>query len=142
LQAVLHQEGFLKPVADVFGQRGRAWLAELALSSAARVVVQVWLQVVDQMNAAILEQERTLKKMAEEDARARWLQSMPGIGAYSAMVILAEIGEIERFHTKRALASYAGLTRACASRQASASAAALDTMDRQRCDGSCCRWRK
>ncbi len=32
LQAVLHQEGFIKPVADVFGKKGRAWLAELPLS--------------------------------------------------------------------------------------------------------------
>jgi transposase len=37
-------------------------------------------------------------------------QSVPGIGAYSAMVVLAEIGEIGRFATKRSLASYAGLT--------------------------------
>jgi transposase len=110
LQAVLHQEGFLKPVADVFGKRGRAWLAELALSPAARVVVQVWLKVVDQMDAAIAEQETELKKIAAADARAKWLQSVPGIGAYSAMVILGEVGEIERFGTKRALASYAGLT--------------------------------
>ena len=43
-------------------------------------------------------------------ARARWLQSVPGIGAYSAMVILAEVGEIGRFGNKRSLASYAGLT--------------------------------
>jgi len=42
--------------------------------------------------------------------RAQWLQTVPGIGAYSAMVILGEVGEIERFSTKRALASYAGLT--------------------------------
>jgi len=110
LQAVLHQEGFLKPVADVFGSRGRTWLAGLALSPAARVVVQVWLKVVDQMTEAIVEQEKALKAMAELDARARWLQTVPGIGAYSAMVILAEVGEIERFGTKRALASYAGLT--------------------------------
>ncbi len=110
LQAVLHQEGFLKPVADVFGSKGRTWLAGLALSPAARVVVEVWLKVVDQMTAAIVEQERALKKMADEDARARWLPSVPGIGAYSAMVILGEVGEIERFGSKRALASYAGLT--------------------------------
>jgi hypothetical protein len=38
LQAVLHQEGFLKPVADVFGKKGPAWLAGLALSPAGRVV--------------------------------------------------------------------------------------------------------
>lgn len=110
LQAVLHQEGFLKPVADVFGKKGRAWLQGLALSEAARVVVEVWLKVVDQMDAAIRQQETALKKMAEADARARWLQTVPGIGAYSAMVILGEVGEIERFATKRALASYAGLT--------------------------------
>jgi transposase len=110
MQAVLHQEGFLKPCADVFGKKGRAWLAGLALSPAARVVVQVWLTIVDQMDAAILEQTRRLEEMAAADARARWLQTVPGIGAYSAMVILAEVGEIERFQTKRALASYAGLT--------------------------------
>ncbi len=110
LQAVLHQEGFLKPVSEVFGKKGREWLAGLALSEAGRVVVEVWLKVVDQMDAAILEQETALRKMAEADARARWLQTVPGIGAYSAMVILGEVGEIERFGTKRALASYAGLT--------------------------------
>jgi transposase len=110
LQAVLHQEGFLKPVADVFGKKGRAWLAGLELSPAGRVVVEVWLKVVDQMDVAIAEQTRELEKMAKDDARARWLQTVPGIGAYSAMVILAEVGEIERFQSKRALASYAGLT--------------------------------
>jgi transposase len=110
LQAVLHQEGFLKPVADVFGKKGRAWLAWLGLSPAGRVVVEVWLKVVDQMDGLIAEQARALEKMAAEDARARWLQTVPGIGAYSAMVVLAEVGEIERFGSKRALASYAGLT--------------------------------
>jgi len=50
------------------------------------------------------------ERLAETDARARWLQTVPGIGAYSAMVILAEVGEIARFENKRALASYAGLT--------------------------------
>ncbi len=110
LQAVLHQEGFLRPVTDVFGKKGREWLAGLALSPAARVVVEVWLKVVDQMSVAIAEQEKALKRMANDDIRAKWLQTVPGIGAYSAMVILGEVGEIERFESKRALASYAGLT--------------------------------
>jgi transposase len=110
LQAVLHQEGFLKPVSDVFGKKGRLWLAGLALSPAGRVVVEVWLKVVDQMDEAIAAQTKALEKMAAADARARWLQTVPGIGPYSAMVILGEVGEIERFGSKRALASYAGLT--------------------------------
>jgi transposase len=110
LQAVLHQEGFLKPVADVFGKKGRVWLAGLALSPMGRVVVEVWLRIVDQITEAIVVQEKALAEMAKVDVRAKWLQTVPGIGSYSAMVILAEVGEIERFHTKRALASYAGLT--------------------------------
>ncbi len=48
--------------------------------------------------------------MAGADARARFLQTVPGIGPYAAMVILAEVGDVERFGDKRALSSYAGLT--------------------------------
>ncbi len=110
MQAVLHQEGFRKPVSDLFGKRGRAWLAGLALSAAGRRVAEVWLRQIDHLDQEIGEQTRELERMAAADARARWLRTVPGIGAYSAMVILAEIGEIHRFPSKRALASYAGLT--------------------------------
>ncbi|MFZ1012055.1 MAG: IS110 family transposase [Terracidiphilus sp.] len=110
LQAVLHQEGFLKPVADVFGKRGRAWLQGIELSAAARTVVDTWRGEVDCLDGLIAERTRELEQLAKADVRARWLQSVPGIGAYSAMVILAEIGDIQRFGNKRALASYAGLT--------------------------------
>jgi transposase len=110
LQAVLHQEGFRKPVTDVFGRRGRAWLKGLELSEAGRLVVDTWLREVDRLDAELTTQTRELERLAEADARAGWLQSVPGIGAYAAMVILAEIGDVERFASKRALASYAGLT--------------------------------
>jgi transposase len=109
MQAVLHQEGFRKPVSDVFGKRGRAWLEKIELSPGGRRVVQSWLRQIDHLDDEIEAQKKELESMAADDARARWLQTVPGIGAYSAMVILAEIGDIARFGTKRALASYAGL---------------------------------
>lgn len=109
LQAVLHQEGFRKPGSDLFGRRGRQWLAGLEFSPAARTVVDTYLPLIDELNRQIQIQERQLEQRAAADARARWLQTVPGIGAYSAMVILAEIGDIRRFATKRSLASYAGL---------------------------------
>jgi transposase len=120
LQAVLHQEGFVKPVSDLFGKRGRVWLSTLPLRACGRVVVDTWLREVDHLDALIADQTRELERLAGSDARARWLCTVPGIGPYSAMVILAEIGDIERFPNKRALASYAGLTpavRASAGRQ-------------------------
>ena len=109
LQAVLHQEGFIKPVTDVFGKRGRAWLKEIGLSPAGRIVVDTWLREVDHLEAEIAAQTRELEQMASTDLRARWLQTVPGIGTYSAMVMLAEIGDVGRFQSKQALASYAGL---------------------------------
>ena len=41
--------------------------------------------------------------MAQQDQRAAWLISVPGIGHYSAMLILAEIGDIARFPPQTAL---------------------------------------
>lgn len=110
LQAVLHQEGFKKPVTDLFGKRGRVWLAGLELSGAGRLVVDTWLREVDHLDVELGAQTRELERLARADARARFLQTVPGIGPYAAMVILAEIGAVERFGNKRALASYAGLT--------------------------------
>ena len=109
LQAVLHQEGQIKPVTDLFGKRGRLWLAQLTLSPAAQHVVNTYLPLIDALNEQIAVEERRLEKLAARDERARWLQTIPGIGAYSAMVILAEIGDIRRFPTKKSVASYAGL---------------------------------
>lgn len=109
LQSVLHQEGFLKPVTDVFGKRGRAWLKQIALSAAGRMVVDTWLREVDHLDNEIATQSRELERLAAADARARCLLSVPGIGAYAAMVILAELGDVARFQSKQALASYAGL---------------------------------
>jgi transposase len=109
LQAVLHQEGFRKPVTDVFGKAGRQWLATLPLSTAGRAVVDTYLKLIVELDQLIAAETRALEQMAEAEERARWLATIPGIGGYSAMVILAEIGDIGRFATKRSLASYAGL---------------------------------
>ncbi len=109
LQSVLHQEGFCKPVSDLFGKRGRQWLRQIELSPAARVVVDTHLRLIEVLEGLIGDQEGALARAAAADARARWLQTIPGIGAYSAMVILAEIGEVGRFPDKKSLCSYAGL---------------------------------
>ena len=109
LQAVLHQEGQSKPVQDVFGRRGRRWLAELALSPAGQESVDSYLVMVDLLEDMIRQRQRGLEQQAQQSAAARWLTTIPGIGPYLAMVILAEMGDIRRFRDKKALCNYAGL---------------------------------
>ena len=109
VHAVLHQQGLHSPVTDLFGKRGRVWLAGLKLPAQARESVSVCLRLLDGYSEEIQKQNLQLSEKAKDDKRAEWLMTIPGIGECSAMMLLAEIGEIGRFADKEALCSYAGL---------------------------------
>jgi transposase len=47
---------------------------------------------------------------AKADPRVKVLTRLPGVGELTALVILAEIGDIDRFGSARKLAAWAGLT--------------------------------
>ncbi len=109
VHAVLHQQGLRSPVTDLFGKRGRLWLAGVKLPEQARETVQACLRLIDHDGEEIQKQNLQLSERANADERVRWLKTIPGIGECSAMMLLAEIGEIGRFGSKEALCSYAGL---------------------------------
>jgi transposase len=109
VHAVLHQQGLRSPVTDLFGKRGRLWLAEVKLPVQARESVNVCLRLLDGYSEEIQKQNLQLSEKAKQDKRAEWLMTIPGIGECSAMMLLAEIGDIRRFQDKEALCSYAGL---------------------------------
>jgi transposase len=47
---------------------------------------------------------------AKADPRVKVLRTLPGVGEFTALVMVAEIGDITRFGSARKLASWAGLT--------------------------------
>src|SRR5207344_3562362 len=51
-----------------------------------------------------------LHQHAKADPRVKVLRTLPGVGEFTALVMLAEIGDISRFGSARKLASWAGLT--------------------------------
>jgi len=51
-----------------------------------------------------------VRQRAKADPRARVLTRLPGVGMFTALVLLAEVGGITRFSSARKLASWAGLT--------------------------------
>jgi transposase len=109
VHAVLHQQGLRSPVTDLFGKRGRWWLAQVKLPAQARESVNVCLRLLDGYSEEIQKQNLQLSERAKQDKRVEWLLTIPGIGECSAMMVLAEIGDIGRFHDADALCSYAGL---------------------------------
>lgn len=110
VHAILHQQGLrFEEGTDLFGRKGRAWLAKVKMPAGARAAAKVHLKLIDEFSRQIAGQDRRLEVLRKADARAAWLQTIPGIGKYSAMLLLAEIGDIQRFASKGALCHYAGL---------------------------------
>jgi len=109
IHATLHRHGLRAPVSDLFGLEGRAWLQSVALRATARQLCDTYLRLLDQIDQEIYPLDRQLRLRAQADPDARHLLSIPGIGAFSALVLKAEIGDIGRFRSKRSLYNYAGL---------------------------------
>lgn len=109
VHAALHQHGLRAPVSDLFGRAGRVWLASVDLRPAPRQAIETSLRMVDQLDQEVAALDQQLGQAARQDPDARCLMTIPGVGAFTAMVLKAEIGDIRRFPDKKSLYNYAGL---------------------------------
>jgi len=89
---------------------GRGWLAGLDLPAVSREIVADCLAVIDGLAPVIDRIDGELRLHAKADPRVKTLTTLPGVGQFTALVMLAEIGDITRFPSARKLASWAGLT--------------------------------
>ena len=94
---------------ELFGPTGREFLAELSLSDADRTIVEAHLSVIDEYDTQIERLEETIEKKSLESPAVQRLLSIPGVGQSTAALVVAEVGEIERFDRHEELVSYAGL---------------------------------
>jgi len=79
------------------------------LSATHQLMLDNYLSLIDALNERIKSVNQIIRAWAKDDPCIKLLTSMPGIGIYSAAVIIAEIGEIGRFVGPKQLCSYAGL---------------------------------
>lgn len=109
IHATLIKNGLEHPYTDLFGKKGRCWLENVKLSPVYQMALKGYLRILDALKDEIHLISREIDARAKEDPRARLLMSHPGIGCYSALLILSEIGNVDRFPTPSHLISYAGL---------------------------------
>lgn len=95
-----------------FTLKHRRWIDDLPVEPVQRVIIQSYLAQLDHL----LEQQREIDGRIEQLASSeryrvgvQRLMSLKGIGRYSAMVLLTEIGDARRFSTPVPLMSYFGL---------------------------------
>lgn len=99
----------LKLQTDLFGKKGRDQLNDVKLREPDRALIDRELTYIDLVNVFIKEIEEVIEQNYIESKTAQLLKTIPGIGKFFSMLIDAEVGDIARFKSEKALACYAGL---------------------------------
>jgi transposase len=97
------------PASDLFGKRGRAWLAELELPDDERLTVEGCLRQVDLLSAEVDAIDRQIAESALHSPEIKRLMTIPGVDVTTAATLIAAIGAVKRFPTDRHLVGYLGL---------------------------------
>jgi transposase len=100
------------PVRDLFGTRGRAWLASQtaqALPVDEQAMVASCLRQIDFLDSELAIVDRQIASQVLGSPPMRRLLTLPGVSAVTAFTLVAAVGEIGRFPTPQHLVSYLGL---------------------------------
>jgi transposase len=97
------------PASDLFGVKGRKWLAELSLPLEESETIEACLRHIEFLDSEIAAVERQIATQALDSPEIRRLMTVPGVNVICAASFMAAVGEIGRFQNPRALTGYLGL---------------------------------
>lgn len=112
IRGLLAYEG-VRPHEDfnLFTRKGFDWLGSLVLEP-----VDCYLRVMEVLNGEIRRLSFELRNMAGDDEDVKLLMTIPGLGYYLALLVKAEIGDVNRFKSGDHLCSHASLVPSTRSR--------------------------
>ena len=107
IQAVLQRRLQGKPpCSDLFGVKGRRWLAGLELPVEERESVDAGIRHIDFLDREIAAVERLVAQQALNWPEIGRLMTVPGVNLICAATFIAAIGDVSRFFTSRKLVAY------------------------------------
>lgn len=109
VHAVLEKSGVRHHYTELFGKRGLAWLQAVELQPVYRQAVESYLAVFKMIQAQLQQINAALHHEITVTPEAQLLTTIPGLSVLGALLILSEIGDIQRFPSSDHLCSYAGL---------------------------------
>lgn len=109
IRALLAREGLVCPATAVEGRKAQVWFAVHPWRPAVRTALTGYLETLAHLGTTLKALNQQLQQTALTSAPARVLMTMPGLGAFGALLVVAEIGDIARFASAKHLCSYAGL---------------------------------
>lgn len=109
VHALLAKNGVACPFQDIFGRGGTTRLGQVVLPEVYRQALDGYLALAAVLRAQIAQASQEIQRVVAEDPQAQLLTTVPGIGYYTALLVLSEVGDVSRFPDARHLVSYAGL---------------------------------
>ncbi len=97
------------PCSDLFGVKGRQWLAGLELPPEERESVDAGMRHIEFLDAEIAAAEKLIAQQALSWPEIRRLMTVPGVNLICAASFIAAVGNPNRFLTSRKLVAYLGL---------------------------------
>jgi transposase len=113
MHSVAHRHHLNHPKGKDFQPKNTKWQKDESLSGLEKMQLELDMETREHLEKQILRMTRELGRMSHEEPWASdmlYLMQIPGCGVVTGMTILAAIGDITRFETPKALASYSGLT--------------------------------
>jgi transposase len=110
VRALLARHNREAPHKTVLGKAGQAWLRRQELGQADNWVRDDLLERFRCYGLQIEALDRRLTGLLECYPQVAALLDIHGIGLYSALLIVAELGDVERFRDAKQVGAYAGLT--------------------------------
>jgi transposase len=106
---IINREGHQVKASDVASRKGRAELDSLKISTSLRRMVDDYLMNLDLLSSQIKGLDEEIEQIVAADRISQLLETIDGIGAFTALAIRAAVGEMSRFKSFKAFASYTGL---------------------------------
>jgi len=88
---------------------GREVLADLSLPTPWDDLLESYLEIVDTLSEEIAKLDDLIEEIAASLEETQLLMTVPGVSHYSALLLYAEIGDVDRFDTAKQVVSYVGL---------------------------------
>ena len=107
--STLAELGEVSPWTDAFGKSGRRWLAGLKLRAEHRLIVDQELEQIDLLTEQVAALEKAIAAAVVSNPLYALARTTPGVGPQLGAAIALEFGDLRRFKTPKAAASYSGL---------------------------------
>jgi transposase len=109
ISSALAQKLLVCPIGELFGPKGRAWMAGLELDAQTGFLIESDLKLMESLQEQINSLDAILYQRASGDPRLRLLITLPGVDVTVAQALMAAWGDMSRFEDADRAASYLGL---------------------------------